>query len=472
MRPLRLIAALGFAAAVSHGQDSSGSIQKYAQQIQANPLNSRAHYELGEIYLNQGDLQRAANEYRRALNGDLDPRLIEVLAHLGLAKVFEREGQADRAANERDQAGRAGQSNPRLAIEATQPSSDPVPPNPSSPTPTPVRLLSPVVLTPAPPIRQTECEYSDEARAAGLEGTVRVSLNVAPDGTSINEKVLAPLGLGLDEKAIECVRQWKFERFALPAIVALEPATVAVDFLLPAKLSRWHLVSASFDVPDGVTRPVFHVIPYPLGAGVSDKAIDEGWVISAIPRAANVRLQFQVNERGVPVKFQGIEASADLWVNEAIAVVRRWRFTPGTKDGKPFAVPCTVDLVWGQKTWTPEILAKVNNQLQVAATPKPADIPTLAPPPPLIPTMTPPPAKPEVTAAYFIGDPQHPHDQICVILSSVVESNGALSNIRVVRSLGYAYNSQAIDTVRAQYHVIEMPEPGLRYIEVDFAAEH
>jgi TonB family protein len=453
-----IIAALVFAPAV-YCQNGSDLIQKYEQQIQANPANSRAHYELGEIYLEQGGYIKAASEYRAALNGDLEPKLIEVLSHLGLAKVFERSGQAERAANEREQATRAARDNPRLA-EMTSTRSDSVQPSTSSPSAPRPRLLSPIVLT--PPIRQTEPEYSDEARAAGLEGTIQVSLNIAPDGTAVNEKVLSPLGLGLDEKAIECVRRW---RFALPAIATLEPVTVAVNFLLPRKVSRWHLVNASFDVPDRATRPAFHVVPYPLGAGVSNKAIDEGWVISAIPRAASVRLQFEVNERGAPAKFQVLDASADLWGNEAIAVVRRWRFTPGTKDGKPVAVPCTVDLVWGQKTWTPEILARVHDQLRVAATPESSlGTPTLPTPPSLMPIMTAPPAR----AMYFIDDPQRPHDQICVILNVVVGLDGALGNLRVVRSLGYAYDSEAIDAVRARKLITEKPHPGLRYIEVDF----
>jgi TonB family protein len=268
LRVAVIIAALVFAPTVANCQNGSDLIQKYEQQIQANPANSRAHYELGEIYLDQGEYQRAANEYRAALNGDLEPKLIEVLSHLGLAKVFDRAGQADRAANEREQAERAGQ--------------------PQQHTPAPIALLRPIV--PPTVTYRTEPEYADEARTAGLEGTVQVSLNITPDGTSIDEKVLSPLGLGLDEKAIECVRQWWF---ALPAIATIEPVTVTVNFLLPAKLSRWHLVSAAFAVPDGASRPVFHVVPYPLGAGVSDKAIDEGWVISAIPRAADVRLQFE-----------------------------------------------------------------------------------------------------------------------------------------------------------------------------------
>jgi TonB family protein len=78
---------------------------------------------------------------------------------------------------------------------------------------------------------------------------------------------------------------------------------------------------------------------------------------------AGVRLQFEVNERGVPAKFRVLAASADLWGNEAITVVRRWRFTPGTKDGRPIAIPWTIDLIWGQKTWNAEILAKVKDQL-------------------------------------------------------------------------------------------------------------
>jgi outer membrane biosynthesis protein TonB len=173
-----------------------------------------------------------------------------------------------------------------------------------------------------------------------------------------------------------------------------------------------------------------------------------------------------VNERGVPGKFQVLEASAELWGTEAIAVVRRWRFTPGAKDGKPVAVSCTVDLVRGQKTWTPEILAKVHDQLPVAATPEPSlGTPILPAPPSIAPIMTAPP----VRVMYFIDDPQRPHDQICVVLSVIVDANGALSNIQVARSLGYAYTSEAIDAVRARKLVTENPNPGPRYIEVDFA---
>jgi len=53
-------------------------------------------------------------------------------------------------------------------------------------------------------------DYSEEARQARLVGTVLLSIVVAPDGSPRDIKVTRPLGSGLDEKAIEAIREWKF----------------------------------------------------------------------------------------------------------------------------------------------------------------------------------------------------------------------------------------------------------------------
>ncbi len=60
-------------------------------------------------------------------------------------------------------------------------------------------------------IEQTEPEYTDEARIAHQEGTVGVEVEVDADGVARNLKVVRILGLGLDEKALEAVRQWRFK---------------------------------------------------------------------------------------------------------------------------------------------------------------------------------------------------------------------------------------------------------------------
>ncbi len=60
-------------------------------------------------------------------------------------------------------------------------------------------------------IDDPEPEYSDEARKMKHEGTVILSLIVDAEGRARNIQVARSLGMGLDEKAIEAVKKWKFE---------------------------------------------------------------------------------------------------------------------------------------------------------------------------------------------------------------------------------------------------------------------
>jgi TonB family protein len=53
-------------------------------------------------------------------------------------------------------------------------------------------------------------EYSDDGRKARIQGTVVLSIIVNADGTVKFENVTRSLGYGLDQKAIEAVRKWKF----------------------------------------------------------------------------------------------------------------------------------------------------------------------------------------------------------------------------------------------------------------------
>jgi len=60
-------------------------------------------------------------------------------------------------------------------------------------------------------IHKVEPEYTEEARAAKYQGTVILYVEIDPNGNAKNIEVKESLGLGLDEKAIEAVKQWKFK---------------------------------------------------------------------------------------------------------------------------------------------------------------------------------------------------------------------------------------------------------------------
>jgi TonB family protein len=72
-------------------------------------------------------------------------------------------------------------------------------------------------------LQKVEPEYSEEGRAAGLQGTVVVQVVIGPDGVARDARILRGLGLGLDEQAIEAISRWQFK----PGVKDGEPVPVA-----------------------------------------------------------------------------------------------------------------------------------------------------------------------------------------------------------------------------------------------------
>ena len=71
-------------------------------------------------------------------------------------------------------------------------------------------------------LSKVEPEYSEEARKAKYQGTVLLYVEVDPSGKATNIRVLHSLGLGLDEKAMEAVKKWRFK----PGVKDGRPVTV------------------------------------------------------------------------------------------------------------------------------------------------------------------------------------------------------------------------------------------------------
>jgi TonB family protein len=77
-----------------------------------------------------------------------------------------------------------------------------------------------------------EPEYTEEARKAKYSGTVQLYVEIDPSGTPTNIRVLQGPGLGLDERAIEAVRQWKFKPGTKDGNPVTVGANISVSFQL------------------------------------------------------------------------------------------------------------------------------------------------------------------------------------------------------------------------------------------------
>ena len=81
-------------------------------------------------------------------------------------------------------------------------------------------------------LREVKADYSEDARQRSIQGDVVLEIVVRSDGTVGDVKVLKGLGAGLDQRAVQAVRQWRFapaRRLGSPVDVIVE---ISVEFKL------------------------------------------------------------------------------------------------------------------------------------------------------------------------------------------------------------------------------------------------
>ncbi len=80
-------------------------------------------------------------------------------------------------------------------------------------------------VSPPSPLYAPDPDYSEAARQAKYQGSVILWLVVGADGRAHNLRVARSLGMGLDEKALDAVRQWRFQ----PATRNGQPVAVEIN---------------------------------------------------------------------------------------------------------------------------------------------------------------------------------------------------------------------------------------------------
>jgi TonB family protein len=189
-----------------------------------------------------------------------------------------------------------------------------------------------------PPVALMQCrqpEYTEEARIAHLAGIVTMSLTVDDDGIPADIQVVNPVGLGLDESAVTCMRQSRYS----PAQKDGKPVPLKINVSLAFQErwdSDWHLGAAKFRCADGAARPVVVKTKFPGATGDH--------------RNLTVCLHLTIGKDGAPRDVQIASPQDARLDKEAIAIVGGWRFRPATQNRQPVDVPATLTLVHGAAT--------------------------------------------------------------------------------------------------------------------------
>jgi tetratricopeptide (TPR) repeat protein len=123
---LRFDSSMRVAVAIRRGEqfvqvgDFSNALRAYQKALDVNKNSSLAHYRIGELFFKQNNYQSAANEFRAAIDGDLQPKWVEVWSRINLGNIFDVTGQRDRALNEYKQAVRTHDNTAGAQEKASQ----------------------------------------------------------------------------------------------------------------------------------------------------------------------------------------------------------------------------------------------------------------------------------------------------------------------------------------------------------------
>ncbi len=92
------------AAQLAEAQEYFAAIDEYRKVLQQNGNDSLAHYRIGDVLFTLHNYNASLEEFQDALNGDLQPKWVQVWSYLKIGEIFDATGQRDRALNEYNRA--------------------------------------------------------------------------------------------------------------------------------------------------------------------------------------------------------------------------------------------------------------------------------------------------------------------------------------------------------------------------------
>ena len=244
-------------------------------------------------------------------------------------------------------------SHPFLGVAVLAPPSAPPTPPPPASTPAPTdrsgpspdstsgtckigaNISAPVVL------HSVEAEFSDEARRAGYQGVCVISLIVDAEGNPQNIRVVRALGMGLDENAIEAIRQYKFKpalkdgTTPVPVMITIEVAFRLYHGKKPGGPASVPIDAPRFDtVPANVSPPILANYVKPKYSHYGQKNRISGECV----------IDLTVDIEGIPQNVHVVTSLEPSLDENAVEAVKKWRYAPAMINGIPTRFESTVKI--------------------------------------------------------------------------------------------------------------------------------
>jgi TonB family protein len=213
-----------FDSAITEYQEA---LRSKKESIEARSWLGMAYERLGDRFFGSGDTDKAIEAYRNALASVPD----DPYWHEQLGNALEKKGDQEGALKEYRAAAELAPLDEGLQVKAAKPPGGPPglehPNNRGDKARERPMRVGPGVSAPIP-ISKPDPAYSERARQAKFQGTVVMQITVDPEGNVSGARVVKPLGLGLDAKALETVRTWTFQPAMKDGVPV--PVTVMVEF--------------------------------------------------------------------------------------------------------------------------------------------------------------------------------------------------------------------------------------------------
>lgn len=213
--------------------DLDGAIAEYREAVRVEPDDPFAHDHLGRVLLRKGDADTAIAEHSEAIR--LKPN--EAVFHRNLGLAFEQKGNNEAALEEYHTASQLAPEDSLIRSDyqrlqrKLQKEGEARPGQATQEARAPQSVSKDV--SPPAPIFKPDPAYTKQAGKKKVTGVVVLLIVVDTRGNVTDvQQVSKPLGGGLDEKAIETVRTWKFNPALRNGVPVRVRVTVEISFRL------------------------------------------------------------------------------------------------------------------------------------------------------------------------------------------------------------------------------------------------